>query len=123
MELDEYDFELLRALPRDLRDVLDGPDPNDPVVQRLFPPYVLEDLLKVLERGQWHRDRFRVDLDEGEPEMVLGVLNDVRLTLGARIGIEHLDRDDIDLDHPAIGSIIVMDRFSMLQHELLRLLD
>ena len=148
MELEDYDLELLRALPRDLRDILDSPDPDDPVVKRLFPPYVLdderadaevrrlvyddllrekisslEDLVKVLERGAWHRDRFRVELAEDEPAMFLGVLNDLRLTLGARIGIDHLDRDEVDERHPAAGTIAVIDHFGWLQHELLRLLD
>ena len=148
MELEDFELELLRSLRTGLRALLDDPTPQDPVVQRLFPVAVVgddaadaelrrllwDDLLRdrlhgldavaaILARGQKHRGRFRVDLEEDEPTLVLGVLNDIRLTLGARLGIEHLDRDEVDEQHPAAPTLAVMDHLAWLQEDLLRVLD
>jgi hypothetical protein len=47
----------------------------------------------------------------------------VRLTLGARIGIEHLDRDEIGADHPAAPTLAVMNHLAWIQEEILRVVD
>jgi len=93
--------------------------PPDPVAARLFPPayrdvadrereqeyhtLVHDDLLNAklanldlvagtLERGTVTRRRWTVDLTEEEAMAWLGVLNDLRLALGVRLGVE----DDFD---------------------------
>ncbi|HEX9888563.1 MAG TPA: DUF2017 family protein, partial [Nitriliruptorales bacterium] len=48
---------------------------------------------------------------------------DLRLALGARVGIAHLDRDELDEDHPAAWSVAVMDHFAWLQEQLILVLD
>lgn len=148
MELEPFEVDLLRTLRDSLRSWLTDPDPEDPVIQRLFPRCVPEDdlidaevraliyddllrdrlggldaLVAILDRGTRHRGRIRVDLVEDEPGLVLGVLNDIRLALGARIGIDHLDRDAISEDHPAAWPLAVMDHLAYLQHELLAVID
>lgn len=47
-----------------------------------------------LERARSERGRVVVELDGSEAEAWLGVLNDLRLVLGTRLGIE----EDVDLD-------------------------
>lgn len=149
VHLERFEVDLLRSLPGALRSLLDEPDPDDPAVDRLFPAcaigddevdaevrrLIYDDLLAarleavdafvaVLERGRRRRGgRVEVRLEEEEPEMVLGVLNDVRLTLGARIGIDRLDRDEVDEDHPAAQSLAVMDHLAWMQDEILRAVD
>jgi hypothetical protein len=148
LRLESFEVDLLRSLPAALRSLLDDPDPDDPAVARLFPACVIgddevdaevrrlihDDVLRsrlealdtfvdVLQRGQRRRGQVTVRLVEDEPAMVLGVLNDVRLTLGARIGIEHLDRDEIGRDHPAVQTLAVMDHLAWIQEEILRAID
>ncbi len=148
MELEEFEVHLLRELPAGLRALLELPDGDDPVLNRLFPRAVVgsddddvelrrlmyDDLLQsrlegldalaaILDRGWLHRGRLRVDLIGDEPELFLGVLNDVRLTIGVRVGIEHIDREQVDEDHPALPMLAVMDHLAWMQEQLLRVID
>lgn len=148
MELDDGEVALLRGLHEELRRWLADPDPADPVMARLFPPCAPEDdlvdaevralifedllaeriealdeLVDIVDRGRSRGGRVRVDLVDDEPSLVLGVLNDIRLALGARVGIGELDRNDVDEDHPAAWAIMVMDHLAYLQEQLIRILD
>lgn len=148
LELDPFELELLRSLPAGLKALLEAPDPADPAIARLFPACVVaddqadvelrrlifDDLLRdrleglqalnaILDRAERRRGRYRIELVEDEPALVLGVLNDVRLTLGARLGIEHLERADVHVDHPAAATLAVMDHLAWIQEELLRVID
>lgn len=148
VELEDFEHDLLRSLPVALRALLDDPDPRDPAFGRLFPAavpgddeadaelrhFIYEDLLRsrlealddvgaILDRATPRRGRLRVDLVEDEPALLLGVLNDVRLTLGARVGIDRLDRDEIDIEHPAAPTLAVMDHLGWFQEQLLRAID
>lgn len=148
VELEDFEVELLRQLPEGLRALLSDAEPDDPAIARLFPATVwadddadaelrrliyddllaarldaLDDIGAILDRGTERRGRLRVDLVEDEPALFLGVLNDIRLTLGARVGIEHLDRDRIDESHPAVPTLAVMDHLAWLQEQLLRVID
>lgn len=143
---DEY--ELLRALRDQLQAALQAPDPDDPVIQRLFPPPVLGDpeaarevrelllddlladrlagleaLVSLLERGVTTRGAVRIDLVEEEPLLVLGVLNDVRLAIGARIDIDVIDRDQVAEDDPIAYRLAVMDHLGWWQEQLLAIID
>lgn len=148
MELEEFEVRILRELRDGLRAQLADADSSDPVIDRLFPPAVKDDdlvdvevralihdellqgrlealdaLTEILDRATPHRGRHRVELVGDEPGLVLGVLNDLRLALGARVGIQDLDRDEIDEDHPAAWSIAVLDHFAWLQEQLIAELD
>lgn len=124
------ELELLRNLPDELRTVLDAGD-EDPATERLFPPayheaehadaateyrrLMQEDLVAQkqaaaklvsdsLERVSRHGSRWSVDLTEEEALSWLGVLNDIRLTLGVRLDItDDLDGEVDDLDPRAPG--------------------
>lgn len=149
MELEPFEVELLRSLHEELRARLVESGEDDPVRARLFPPAVPEDgavdaevralihddllqsrlegldeLAALLDRGgRTARGKLRVDLEEEEPALVLGVLNDIRLAIGVRVGIDRLDRDSLDEDDPAAHSVAVMDHFAWLQEQLLAVLD
>lgn len=139
-----FEVELLRRLGEQLQDMLDHRDRDDPVVRRLFPPAVLGDaeaadevrelieadllsdrleglqtLLALLERGQIQRGRLVVDLHDDEPVLVLSVLNDLRLAIGARIDIEALDRETVTEDDPVAYQLAVMDHLGWWQEQLL----
>jgi hypothetical protein len=140
--------ELLRSARAQLRAALAADDTDDPVVQRLFPSAVLGDadadrelrhllkdelvtvrlagldaLVELLDRGTHHRHGLRIELRDDEPLLVLGVLNDLRLAIGARLGIEELDRDRIDPDDPVAYRLAVMDHLAWWQEELLAIVD
>ncbi len=148
MQLERIEVELLHSLQQGLRAALEGSDPADPVVRRLFPPTVgddeeadrelrglihddllrqrlegLDTLLGLLERGTRRGRAIRVDLAEEEPLVVLGVLNDLRLAIGAQVGIEQVDRERLDPDDPVTYRVAVMDHLAWLQEQLLAVLD
>lgn len=142
------ELELLRSLRDELHAALSAPDPDDPMIKRLFPPAVLGDpeaerevrallgdellasrlagleaLVELLDRGTSHRGAVRLDLVEDEPLLVLGVLNDVRLAIGARIDIEALDRESVREDDPVAYRLALMDHLGWWQEQLVAILD
>ncbi len=148
MHLQDFEVELLETLQAALASALERADPEDPVVRRLFPATVtgdeeadadlrgmihedllgdrlrgLEALLDLLERGTPKGRAVRVDLEDDEPMLVLGVLNDLRLAIGAQVDIEHLDRTSIDPKGPVAYRLAVMDHLAWLQEQLLRVID
>ena len=123
---------------------------DDPVIERMAPPASRGDaeadaelrrlLRSDLLDGRAERlTRLAVELrswrgDEGErgvratlsADAALGLLqalNDVRLALGAGVGIEGLDRDTIGPDDPRYVSLALMDHLAGLQQGLVELLD
>jgi hypothetical protein len=149
LTLERVEARLLRDLPGQLRTLIEDPDPDDPAVARLFPTAVagddeadaevrrlifddllrerldaLEEVSEVLASGTSTRwGRVEVELTGEQPHLVLGVLNDIRLTLGARVGIERLDREEVDRDHPAAATVAVIDHLGWIQEVLLRVVD
>lgn len=142
---------LLLQLLDELDAAIDGPT-DDPVVQRLFPRAVEDEddadeefrmllagdlLLRRHEAIRACRDLLqagrrlpgassvRVHLTDDEPSMLLQVLNDVRLALGARIGataveLRQLVEDDDDETHRALET---MDLLAWCQMQLLEHID
>ncbi|MFA9445238.1 DUF2017 family protein [Egicoccus sp. AB-alg6-2] len=148
MQLEPVEVELLHSVRDGLRESLLGGDHDDPIVRRLFPTAVsgdeqadhelrrllyddllqarlvgLEELTSLLDRGVEHRGHLRVRLTAEEAALVLGVINDLRLAIGARIGIEDLERDDVDPEDPVAYRLAVMDHLAWLQEQLLAVLD
>lgn len=146
-ELTQGELNLLRGLQRDLRTLVDGGlDPTDPAVARLFPPAVgdevdqlsvdllhasllagrlrgLDAVVEVLDRAESTRRR-RVTLVDDEPALFLGVLNDLRLAIGARIGIATLDEHDVEeADESLQYSLAVMHHLGMWVDDLVAVLD
>ena len=135
---------LLVRLVSQLDEAVDGPL-DDPVVQRLFPSAVEDDedadeelrmllagelllarhegyaaLLDLLARAEQGRlGRHAVRLVDDEPALVLGVLNDVRLALGARVGFDVVqDREGVQ-DEGVLAALATMDLLAWFQEQLL----
>lgn len=149
MEFEEFERALLADLHAGLTALLDDPDSSDPAVQRLFPfcvtddaaederlrDLIHEDLLRarlqgladfaaILDRARVQRGgTLRVQLTAEELPLVLGVLNDIRLTIGSRVGVAHLERESLDEDDPRLPSLAVMDHLAWWQEQLLAILD
>lgn len=149
MQLRDEEVDLLRRLRDELASVLVEGDVDDAVTRRLFPPAVsgddeaddelrrlmrddllqarltaLDEVLAYLDRAQRQRRRHVVVLTEGEPVLVLGVLNDMRLALGSRVGFDLLEgRDELTEDDPRLPTLAVMDYLAMWQEQLLAVLD
>jgi hypothetical protein len=128
--------------------VLAGRDPRDAAVQRLFPRTVVGDddadeelrglihddlagvkragldaLEEVLDGGTRRGNGLRVELDESDTLLVLGVLNDLRLAIGARVGIEQVERAEVDPDSALGYRLAVMDHLGGWQELLLAIVD
>ena len=139
------------GLVRELREVLlralEEPDVADPALARLFPSAVtgdaeadaelrgmlfdtllerrtrgLEALGQLLDRGEEKRGVLRVRLTPPDAELVLSVLNDIRLLLGARIGIDDVDREALAADDERWPVLAMMDELGWLQEQLIQLI-
>jgi hypothetical protein len=136
---------VLRGLPDQLRGVLsEGGD--EPVNQRLFPPAYLDvadierdteyhhlmhdDLVKEklanldlvtgsLARGSSSVRRWTVELTDGEAAAWLGVLNDLRLALGVRLGITEDFDGDVDDSDPRAPALRLLSYLGWLEEQLL----
>ena len=115
VSLQRWERDLLRTLPSQLRDLLSS-DPDDPALERLYPPAYLDDD----ERNDEYRRLMRGDLttrrltaldvmeatideprlDEEQLVAWMGAINDVRLVLGTRLDVtedpleEQVSEDD-----------------------------
>ena len=148
MTLRAEEAALLERLAGEMRTSLRRPAPDDPVHSRLFPPAVLGDpqaerevrdlladalladrleglgsVLEVVGRARRHRGRLVVDLSEDEPLVLLQVLNDIRLAIGARIDIEAIDREQVRPEDELAYPLAVMDHLGWWQEQLLALLE
>jgi hypothetical protein len=83
----------------------------------------LEALSALLDDGTRRGQALRVELTPDDTLLVLGVLNDLRLAIGARVGIEDLDRDDVDPDSALGYRLAVMDHLGLWQELLLAIVD
>lgn len=142
---------LLLQLLEELDAAIDGPT-DDPVVQRLFPRAVEDEddadaefrmllagdlLLRRHEAIRACRDLLqsgrrlpgtsavRVRLTDDEPSMLLQVLNDVRLALGARVGATAVElRQLVDDDDAETHRVLeTMDLLAWCQMQLLEHID
>jgi hypothetical protein len=79
----------------------------------------LEAVVALLDRGRHRAAGTSSTCVDDEPLLVLGVLNDIRLAIGARIDIEALDRDRVGEDDPVAFPLAVMDHLGWWQEQLL----
>jgi hypothetical protein len=144
------ELELLRNLPGQLGDVL-GEGDADPAAARLFPPayddpadadaaaeyrrLMQDELLRgklaavetvraTLERAAKLRGaRWSIDLDQDETQAWLGVLNDLRLTLGVRLGVTDDLDGEVDDDDPRAPGFHLLYYLGWLEEHLLTQLE
>ena len=140
---------VLLSLLDDLDEAIDGPT-DDPVVERLFPRAVegddeddtelrmllAGDLLlrrheairacrELLTDGRVRRGKVQVVLTDDEPQMMLQILNDIRLALGARVGATAVELRQLveEDDHHAQRALETMDLLAWFQMQLLEHID
>ena len=120
VELTDTEVALLSGLLDDFADTLTEPDPDDPVIQRLYPAgytddqaaaqeyrELVENDLKVERIGRLQACRAelpagggRMALDDEAADRWLRVLNDLRLALGTRLGVT--EEAELDERQPAV---------------------
>lgn len=140
VRFEEGGARLLRELLEGLESSLDHRLPEDPAMARLFPAasadedearafdaLVGEELhrtkledLRALQTALGDEEHPELVLDRQETDRMLRVLNDVRLTIGARIDVteEDLGRE-LDEDDPRSGPIWLLDWLAWTQAMLL----
>lgn len=137
------EIDLLAELPEQLKAVFEAP-PSDPAAARLFPrayldpteeeaeaefealvqPELMRDRLDALDlvtasfgravvAGEWRE----IALTPDDVAAWLGVLNDVRLVLGTRLGISE-DERQVAADDPDLTAYTIYDWLTYLQGEL-----
>ena len=119
-ELTEAEAALISGLLDDFAEALAEPDPDDPVIQRLYPAGYTDDdeasrEYRDLVQGDLQAQRIgrvrgcraelpagggRMALDDEALDRWLRVLNDLRLGLGTRLGVTEEDR--LDESQPAV---------------------
>ncbi len=129
---------MLRALPLELRSLLDA-DPGDDDLRRLFPPAyegdedgeseyrrLMDDELVAGRRNALRVLEDTVDGDrlrDEEAHAWLGALNDLRLVLGTRLGVtEELYERDFDPRDPRAEELAVYLYLSWLQEQFVEAL-
>lgn len=148
-DLEAFEVDLLTDLAASIREALESDDVTDPALHRLFPVAVEDDeiedatarlqfhdallesrlrgldaLTEVLDRAEVRRGEVRrVTLVDDEPALFLGVMNDVRLALAARIGMDHVERRDLAEGDDRLAGLAVLDHLAWLQEQLVRILD
>jgi Domain of unknown function (DUF2017) len=134
VRLSPEERELLRALPGDVRRLLEL-NPEDPAARRLFPPAYEGDADAEADYRRLTRDELlagrrdalrlleetadRERLTEDELEAWLGAVNDVRLVLGTRIGVtEELYEEELDPQDPRAPELALYLYLTWLQEQL-----
>jgi hypothetical protein len=103
LRLSRAERDLLRALPGQVRELIDSSDPDDPSVRRLFPPaYRHEEKAEADYQSlvhdellEHHLEALKVmeetidanSLDEGQVVSWLSALNELRLVLGTNLDV------------------------------------
>jgi hypothetical protein len=136
LHFEESEVLLIRELLAELQGLLE--DPDDPAVQRLFPPahddLESEEQYRSLVRGQLVSGRAealaavretlgRETLSPKEADAWLRALNDLRLVLGTRLDVtEDIDFEKLDPREPRGRDLAVYAYLSWLQEELVEAL-
>jgi len=138
LRLDAGERDVLRGLPDQLRDLLEGEDPSsDPAMARLYPPAYLDDPIRNLEFEEMAGDdltrerleaieRMKATVDAerlSEDDLLawLSVANDLRLVLGTRLEItEETSEADFPPEDPRSGAFALYSYLSWLVDAIVR---
>jgi hypothetical protein len=139
VSLERWERDLLRSLPGQLRDLLTT-DPDDPALERLYPPAYVDDD----ERNDEYRRLMRGDLtarrmtaidvmeasideprlDEEQLVAWMGAINDVRLVLGTRLDVtEDPLEDQVTEDDPRAPAFALYGYLGYLQEHVVEALS
>jgi hypothetical protein len=131
---------VLRALPDQLRRLLDEGDTEDPALRRLYPSAYLDDPVAAAEFDGFVRDDLTeqrmkaieimartidsAHLDEEEVLAWLAAVNDLRLVLGVRLAVtEESEPEDFEGDEETRGSYAVYSYLSILEEDIVEALS
>ncbi len=143
------ELKLLQTLPVQLREVLEQPDQDEALARLLPPAYedpreseandeyqrlmhdelrsakfgALDLLQDSLKRATRRGLRWSVDLSEEEALAWLGVLNDLRLTLGVRLGIKDDLDGEVEPDDQRAPGLHLLYYLGMLEEHLIAALS
>ena len=138
LSLQPWERDLLRSLPGQLRDLLTS-DPDDPALERLYPPAYVDDD----ERNEEYRRLMRGDLtsrrmtaidvmeatvdepvlDEEQLVAWMGAINDLRLVLGTRLDVtEEPLEDQVGEDDPRAPALALYSYLGFLQEHVVEAL-
>ncbi len=146
--LHAYEVQAITVVASDVRDLLREPPAANPVSARLFPHAYsdptedaaerewqemvhpdladkkiagLDQIVALFGRGPTSGDLVRVVLDREQEELLLGTVNDLRLALGAALGIT-ADTDFDDLDDLEEGPGALYEWLGMFEERLVQLM-
>jgi hypothetical protein len=131
---------VLRALPDQLRTLLDEGDAADPALRRLYPSAYPDDPVAAAEFDGFVRDdltdqRMKAietmartldseHLDEEEVSAWLAAVNDLRLVLGVRLAVtEESEPEDFEGDEGTRGSYALYRYLSIFEEEIVEALS
>jgi hypothetical protein len=131
---------VLRALPDQLRMLLDEGDAADPALRRLYPSAYPDDPVAAAEFDGFVRDDLTdqrmkaIDtmartldsehLDEEEVSAWLAAVNDLRLVLGVRLAVtEESEPEDFEGDEGTHGSYALYRYLSILEEDIVEALS
>lgn len=131
---------VLRALPDQLRILLDEGDAEDPALRRLYPSAYPDDPAAAAEFDGFVRDDLTeqrvkaietmartmdaTHLDEEEASAWLAAINDLRLVLGVRLGVtEESEAEDFEADEGTHGSYALYGYLSILEEDIVEALS
>lgn len=131
---------VLRALPDQLRELLDEGDTEDPALRRLYPSAYPDDPIAAAEFDGFVRDDLTeqrtkaietmartIDsehLDEEEVSAWLAAINDLRLVLGVRLAVtEESEPEDFESDDATQGSYALYAFLSILEEDIVEALS
>lgn len=134
VKLADVERELLSSAVEQMREVIDNPDPDDPVIARLFPDgYPTEHIERnaewaILARSELAERRLaaielardglsRDRLTGEELSALMRTINDVRLTLGTQLEVSE-DMVPPRQDDPRFGSFVLYEWLGALLHEI-----
>jgi len=131
---------VLRALPDQLRTLLDEGDTQDPALRRLYPSAYLDDPVAAAEFDGFVRDDLTeqrmkaidtmartmdsAHLEEEEVVAWLAAINDLRIVLGVRLAVtEESEPEDFQDDEGTHGSYALYAYLSILEEDIVEALS
>jgi hypothetical protein len=141
LKLEPQERDVLRALPDQLRELIQHEDPtSDPAMARLYPAAYPDDPIQNLEYERLAVDELTshrlssidamegsIDADRLTEELLLSwlaVLNDLRLVLGTRLELtEETTEDDFEPDDPRAAVYALYGYLTWLVDAIVRVLD
>jgi hypothetical protein len=141
LKLEPQERDVLRALPDQLRELIQHEDPtSDPAMARLYPAAYPDDPIQNLEYERLAVDELTshrlssidamegsIDADRLTEELLLSwlaVLNDLRLVLGTRLELtEETTEDDFEPDDPRAAVYALYGYLTWLVDAIVQVLD